>query len=100
MVFKNRMLKRICGPKREEVVGCWRRLDNEELHNSYASQNIIRVIKSRRTRWAGHVACMGEIINAYNVFIGKPEGKRSPRRPRIDGKIILEWMLGKWGERL
>jgi hypothetical protein len=58
---ENRVLRRVLGPKREEVVGGWRRLHNEEIHNLYASPNIIRVIKSRRMRWAGHVAHMGEI---------------------------------------
>jgi hypothetical protein len=57
-------------------VGGWRRLHNEELHNLYASTNIIRVIKSRRMRWAGHVAHIGEIRNTYKILVGKPEGKR------------------------
>jgi hypothetical protein len=69
-------------PKREEVAGGWRILHNEELHNLYASLDIIRVIKSRRTRWAWHVARMGEMRNAYNILIGKPEGKRPLGRPR------------------
>jgi hypothetical protein len=64
------------GPKREEVARGWRRLHNEELHNLYASSNIIRVNKSRGIRWARHVACMGEMRNAYNILVGKPEGKR------------------------
>jgi hypothetical protein len=75
------MLRRIFGPKREEVVGGWRKLHNEELHNIYASPNIIRVIKSRKMRWEGHVACMGE-INAYGILVEKPEGKRPVRKPR------------------
>jgi hypothetical protein len=73
---ENRELRRIFGSKREEVVGGWRRLHNEELHNLYASSNIIRVIKSRRMRWVGHVAHTGEVKNAYKVLIGKPLGKR------------------------
>jgi hypothetical protein len=63
-VFENRVRRRIFGPKREEVAAGWRRLHSEELHNLYASPDIIRVIKSRRMRWAWHVACMGEMINA------------------------------------
>jgi hypothetical protein len=68
--------ERICGPKKEEVVGGWRTLHIEELHNLYASPNIIRVIKSRRTVWVGHVARMGEMRNEYKIFIGKCERKR------------------------
>jgi hypothetical protein len=72
---------RIFGPKREEVAGGWRRLHNEELHNLYASPNIIRVIESRRMRWAGHVVGMGEIRNPYKILVEKPEEKRRPGRP-------------------
>jgi hypothetical protein len=68
-VFENRMLRKICGPKREEGAGEWRRLHNEELHNLYISQSIIRVIKSRRMRGAGHVARMGQMRNAYKIFV-------------------------------
>jgi hypothetical protein len=64
MMFENKVLRRIFGPEEEEVVGDWRRLHNEELHNLYASPNIVSVIKSRRIRWAGHVAWMGEMRNA------------------------------------
>jgi hypothetical protein len=80
-VFENRLL-RICGPKREEVAGGWRILHNEELHNLYASPNIIRVIESRKMRWAGHVAPMGDMRNAYNTLVGKSEVERLFRRPR------------------
>jgi hypothetical protein len=76
-VFENRVLKRIYGCKREEVVGGWRRLNNEEFHCFCASPNIIRVIKSRSMRYAGNVARMGEMINAYNILVGKPEWKRT-----------------------
>jgi hypothetical protein len=69
-VFENRVLRRIFGPKRDEVTGEWRKLHNEELHNFYSSSNIIRQIKSRRMRWAGHVACMGEERNVYRVLMG------------------------------
>jgi len=70
-VFENRVLRRIFGPKRDEVKGEWRKLHNEELHNLYSSPNIVRVIKSRRMRWAGHVARMGEGRDVYRVLVGK-----------------------------
>jgi hypothetical protein len=75
-VFKNRVLRRIFGPKRDEVTGEWRRLHNEELYDLYSSPNIIRVIKSRRMRWAGHVASMGEGRGAYKILMWSPEGRR------------------------
>ena len=80
-VFEN-MVLRIFGPRRDEVTGEWRRLHNEKLNDLYSSPNIVRVIKSRRMRWAGHVACMGEERGAYRVLVGKPEGKRPLGRPR------------------
>jgi hypothetical protein len=67
------VLRRIFGSKREEVAGGWRRLHNEELHNLYASPNVIRVVKSGRVRWAGHVACIGEMIKAYKILVGKSD---------------------------
>jgi hypothetical protein len=75
-VFENRVLRRIFAPKRGEVTGEWRNLHNEELHILYSSPDIIRQIKSRRMRWAGHVARMGEERKVYRVLVGKPEGKR------------------------
>jgi hypothetical protein len=72
-VFDNRVLRRIFGPKRDEMTGEWRRLHNEELNELYSSPSIIRVIKSRRLRWAGHVARMGERAGAYRILIGRPE---------------------------
>jgi hypothetical protein len=81
-VFENRVLRRIFGPKRDEVTGGWRKLHNEELQNLYFSPSIIRMIKSRRMRWGGHVARMGEKRNAYRILVGKPEGKRPLGRPR------------------
>jgi hypothetical protein len=80
-VFENRVLRRIFGPKSEEN-GLWRKLHNDELHSLCSSLNIVRVIKSRRLRWAGHVAHMGEGNGAYRVLIGRPEGKRPLGRPR------------------
>jgi hypothetical protein len=77
-VFENRVLRRIFGPKRDEVTGGWRKLHNEELHNLYLSPSIIRMIKSRRMRWVGHVARMGE-KNAYRILVAMPEGKRHMR---------------------
>jgi hypothetical protein len=81
-VFENRVLRRIFGPRRDEVTGDRRKLHNEELHNLYSSPNIIRKIKSRKIRWTGHVARMGETRNAYMILVGKPEGKRPLGRPR------------------
>jgi len=80
-VFENRVLRRIFGPKREEVAGGWRRVHAEELCNLYASPNVIRVMKPKRMRRVGHVACMGEMRNACKSSVGKPEGKRPLRRP-------------------
>ena len=73
----------IFGPRRDEVTGEWRRLHNEELNDLYSSPNIVRVIKSRRMRWAGHVARMGEERGVYRVLMGKPKGKRPLGRPRL-----------------
>jgi hypothetical protein len=81
-VFENRVLRRIYGPKRDRVTGGWRKLHNEELHNLYSLPGIIRIIKSRRMRWAGHVARMGEKRNVYRLLVGKPEGKRPLGRLR------------------
>jgi len=73
---------KIFGPRKDEVMGEWRRLHNEELNDLYSSPNIVRVIKSRRMRWAGHVARMGEESGVYRVLLGKPEGRRLLGRPR------------------
>ena len=81
-MFENRVLRRIFGSKRDEVPGEWRNLYNEERNDLYCSPNIVRVIKSRRMRWAGHVARMGEGRGVYRVLVGKLEGKRPLRRPR------------------
>jgi hypothetical protein len=81
-VFENMVLRRIFGPRRDEVTGEWTRLHNEELNDLYSSSNFVRVIKSRRMRWAGHVARMGEEREVYRVLVGKPEGKIPLGRPR------------------
>ena len=81
-MFENMVLRRIFGPRRDEVTGEWRRLQNEELNDLYCSPNIVRVIKSRRMRWAGYVACMGEERGVYRVLVGKPEGRKILGRPR------------------
>jgi hypothetical protein len=81
-LFENGVLRRIFGPKRDEVTGGWRKLHNEELHGLYSSPSIIRVIKVGRMRWAGHVARMGEVRGAYNILVGRPEGRRPLGRPR------------------
>jgi hypothetical protein len=81
-VFVNRVLRRVFGPKRDEVTGEWRKLHNEELNDLYSLPNIVRVVKSRRMRLAGHVARMGEERGVHRVLVGKPEGKRPLGRPR------------------
>jgi hypothetical protein len=99
-VSQNRVLRRIFGPKRDEVAGARRKLHNKELHNFYSSPNIIRVMKSRRMRWTGHAAHMGERRNAYKIFVGKPEGMRSLKDLGIRGRIMLKWILGKLSLRV
>ncbi|KAJ4448691.1 hypothetical protein ANN_00081 [Periplaneta americana] len=91
-VFENKVLRKIFGAKRDEVTGEWRKLHNAELHALYSSPDIIRNIKSRRLRWAGHVARMGESRNAYRVLVGRPEGKRPLGRPRRrwEGNIKMD----------
>jgi hypothetical protein len=103
-MFENRVLRRIFGPKRDGVMEGWRKLHNEDLHNLYSSPSIIRIIKSRRMRWAGHVARMGEKRSVYKLLVGKPEGKRplgNPRRRWIDnikmdlleiGLNVVDWI--------
>jgi hypothetical protein len=97
-VFENRVLRRIFGPKRDEVTRGWRKLLNEELHGLYSSPGTVRVIKARRMRWAGHVARMGEVRGAYNILVGKPEGMRRPLgKPRHRWEDNIKMDLGEIG---
>jgi len=95
-VFENSVLRRIFGPKREEVTGEWRNLHNLERNDLYSSPNIVRVIKSRRMRWAGHIARMGESRGVYMVLMGKSERKNHLEDPGVDGRILLKWIFRKW----
>jgi hypothetical protein len=94
-VFENRVL-RIFGPKRE-VDGSWRKFHNDELHSLYSSPSIVRVIKSRRMRWAGHVARMGEGRGVYRVLVGRPKGKRPLGRPRRRWEDNIKMVLREVG---
>jgi len=94
-VFENRVLRRVFGPKRDEVTGEWRKLHNE-LSDLYSLANILRVVKSRRMRWAWHVARMGGGRGVYRVLVGKPVGKRPLGRPRHRWEVILRWIYRKW----
>jgi hypothetical protein len=93
------VLRKIFGPKRDEVTGEWRRLLNEELYAVYSSPNIIRVIKSRRLRWAGHVARVGKRRGAYRALVGKPEGRSLFGRPRRrwEDNIKMDFREIGWG---
>jgi hypothetical protein len=95
-VSENRMLRRIFGPKREED-GSWRKFHNDELHSLYSSPNVVRIIKSRRMRWAGHVARMGEERGVYRILVGRPEGRRPLGRLRRRWEDTLGLDLGKTG---
>jgi hypothetical protein len=100
MAFENRVLRRIYGPKREGGRS-WRNLHNDELHGLYSLPNIVRWIKSRRMRWAGHVARMGEGRGVYRDFVGRPEGKSPLGRPRrrwednIKMGLVVIWIDGE-----
>jgi len=100
-VFENMVLRRIFGPRRYEITEEWKRLHNEELSDLYSSPNIMRVIKSRRMRWAGHVARMGEERGVYRFWLGKPEGRNHWGDLGVDGWLILgrisrRWDVGIW----
>jgi hypothetical protein len=101
-VFENKMLRRIFGPKRDEVTGEWRRLHNKELYALYFLPNIIWVIKSRRLRWTGHVARMGERRGAYRALVGKREGRSPLERPRHrwEDNIKMDLREIGWGHGL
>jgi hypothetical protein len=88
-MFENRVLRRIFEPKRDEITGGWRKLHNEELHGLYSSPSIVRVIKATRMRWAGHLARIGEVRSAYNILVGRREGRRPLGRSR-----------GRWGNNI
>jgi hypothetical protein len=101
-VFENRVLRSIFGPKRDEMTGEWRRLRNEDLSALYSSPNIIRVIKSTRMRWAGHIPRMGEKRGAYRILVGRPEG-RGPfvrTRRRLEDNIKMDLQDVEWGHGL
>jgi hypothetical protein len=101
-VFENTVLRRIFGPKRDEATEEWRRLHNEELNDLCSSPNIIRVNKSRRMRWAGHVARMGKKRGAYRILVGRPEGRRPLGRPRHrwEDNIKMDLQEVGWGHEL
>jgi hypothetical protein len=98
-VFENRVLRRVFGPKRDEVTGEWRKLHNEELNDLYTLPSIVRMVKSRRMRWAEHVARMGEDRGVHSVLVGKPEGKKPLERPsrRWEDNIKMDLQEVRWG---
>jgi hypothetical protein len=98
-VFENRVLRRAFGPKRDEVTGEWRKLHNEGLNDLYYLPNIVRVVKSRRMRWAGHMARMGEDRGVHRVLVGKHEGKRPLGRPRCRWEDNIKMGLQEVGGR-
>jgi hypothetical protein len=95
-VFENRVLRRIFGPKRDEATGEWRRLHNEELNDLYSSPNIIRVIKSTRMRWAGHIARRGKREVHTGFWLGDLRAGDHLGDPGVDRRIILKWIFKKW----
>ena len=100
-MFENRVLRRVFGSKRDEVQEEWRKLNNEELRDLYSLPNILRAVKSRRMRWEGHVARMGEGRGVHRVLVGKPEGKRPLGRPRRrwEDNIKMDlWVVRRGGD--
>jgi hypothetical protein len=97
-MFENRVLKKIFGTQRDDITGEWRRLHSEELYDLYSSPNIIRVIKSRKMRWAGHVTRMGEGRGAYRILVVLPEGRRPLGRPRRrwEDNIKMDLQAAGW----
>ena len=94
-MFENRVLRRIFGPKRDEVTGEWRKLHNEELSDLYSLPSIVQVVKSRRMRWAGHVAHMGEGRGVHGFLWAKRRERDHWGDPDVDGRIILRWIFRK-----
>jgi len=101
-VFENWVLRKVFGPKRDQVTGEWRKLHNEKLNDLYSLHNIVRLVKSRRMRWAGLVARMGEDRGVHRVLVGKPEGKRPLGRPKLrwedNMKMDLQEVVGGRGD--
>jgi len=95
-VFENRVLRRVFGPKRDEITGEWRTIHNKFLRDLYYLPNIARLVKSRKMRWTGNVARMGEGRGVHRVLVGKSEGKRPLEDPDVDGKMLLRRNFGKW----
>ena len=98
-MFENRVLRRIFGPKKDEVTGEWRKLHNEELSDLYSSPNIVQVIKSRRMKWAGNAACVLKREGVYGGIVGKPVGKRPLGRPRHRWEDNIKTDLQEVGRR-
>jgi hypothetical protein len=96
-VFENRVLRRIFGPKKDEVTGGWRKMHNEELHGLYSSPSIVTVIKATRMRWAGHVVHMWEVRGAYNILVARPEGRRPLGRSRCRWEDNIKMDLSEIG---
>ena len=95
-MFENRVFRRIFGFKRDEITGEWRKLHNAKLNMLQYSFSIVRVIKSRRMRWARHVARIGDGKCSYRILVGKPEGREHLGDTGVDGRIILRWIFKKW----